>query len=315
MSIPEPVVVVFGPTAVGKTELLVELFSGLPGAEVITADSMQVYRHLNVGTAKPPAEVLERLPHHLIGVVEPTDQFNAGEFVRRADRLVGEIRQRGRLPVISGGTAYYLQSFVCGLPDGPPGDPGVRKELRRELADRGPEHLLEELARVDPVSRGRIDPADTYRLLRALEVHRTSGRPLSEFRKPSSPRGQYRILLIGLRREREQLYRRIDQRVEGMFAAGLVEEVRGLIAAGYRAQDPGLRGIGYREFFVMQAGCLPWGAVKELIQRNSRRYAKRQLTFFRAIPGAEWWDPEDPAAIKGRIDRFLDATGAGVAPP
>jgi tRNA dimethylallyltransferase len=305
----EPVVVVFGPTAVGKTELLLELFSGPMEAEVVAADSMQVYRHLDVGTAKPTPDILKRIPHHLIGVLEPDQQFNAGEFVKRADALVREISGRGRLAVVSGGTAYYLRSFLFGLPDAPPGDPDVRRQLKRELGERGLVPLLEELARVDPVTTGRIAPQDSYRVLRALEVYRSSGRPLSEFRNPSDPRGVFRTLLIGLERPREELYRRIDARVERMFAAGLAEELRRLMAAGYGREAPGMQGIGYREFFTMQAGCLPWGSLRELIKRNSRRYAKRQLTFFRAIPRVSWFDPRDVEAIKERIGEFRAVSG------
>ncbi|MBN1837344.1 MAG: tRNA (adenosine(37)-N6)-dimethylallyltransferase MiaA [Spirochaetales bacterium] len=310
-----PVVVIFGPTAVGKTDLLLRLFSESGGVEVIAADSMQVYRHLDVGTAKPGPEVLRRLPHHLIGVVDPKEQFNAGEFVRRADALVREVREKGRVPVISGGTAYYLRSFLYGLPDAPPGDAKVRRGLKRELAERGLEPLLEELGRVDPESRRRIAPRDSYRVLRALEVWRTAGRALTEFRRPDEPRAEYRALLVGLQRGREELYRRIDERVEAMFAAGLAEEVRGLLAAGYGPEDPGMRGIGYREFFSMKAGCLSWSGLKELIQGNSRRYAKRQLTFFRSIPGVAWFDPEDVESMRGAIEGFLEAEHAADAPP
>jgi tRNA dimethylallyltransferase len=309
-----PVVVIFGPTAVGKTDLLVQLFPETAEAEVIAADSMQVYRHLDVGTAKPGPEVLGRIPHHLISVVEPTHQFNAGEFVRRADALVRQIAARRRLPVVSGGTAYYLRSFLFGLPEAPAGDAEVRRRLRQELEEGGLEPLLQELERVDPVSRERIAPRDSYRVLRALEVWRTAGKPLVEFRTPSEARAEYRTLLIGLHRDREELYARIDERVEAMFAAGLVQEIRVLAAAGYGPGDPGMRGIGYQEFFTMKAGCLSWFGVKDLIQRNSRRYAKRQLTFFRSIPGVGWFDPRDFGRIRAEIRRFLAVAGSGGAP-
>jgi tRNA dimethylallyltransferase len=304
LNVRESVVVVFGPTAVGKTELLLELFPG-GEAEIVTADSMQVYRRLDVGTAKPTPDILRKLPHHLIGVVEPDQQFNAGEFVKRADALIREITGRGRLAVLSGGTAYYLRSFLFGLPDAPPGEAGVRKELKRELDERGLGPLLEELGRVDPVSKGRIAPRDSYRVLRALEVYRSSGRPLSEFRNPAEPRREHRTLLIGLERPREELYRRIEARVEQMFAAGLIDEVRSLMAAGYGPQAPGMRGIGYQEFFLMQSGCLSWGSLRELVKRNSRRYAKRQLTFFRAIPQVSWFSPGDVESIRKKIAEFL----------
>lgn len=264
---------------------------------------MQVYRHLDVGTAKPPVWLRERLPHHLLDVVDPDCQFDVGQFVHLADELVAQIVARGRHPVLCGGCAFYLRSFINGLPDSPPADAAVRAALKAELAERGLAALREELQRVDPVSCAAIGERDRYRLLRALEVYRTSGRPRSSFVNPEEPRGCYRFLLIGLERPREELYRRIDQRVEQMMAAGLAAEVRDLLGRGYTAADPGLRGIGYREF--LSAG--PEGQpspqqVEEEIKGNSRRYAKRQITFFRSLPGVHWHHPQDVPALQALVE-------------
>jgi tRNA dimethylallyltransferase len=258
---------------------------------------MQVYRHMDVGTAKPPAWLRERLPHHLLDVVDPDRQFNVGEFVHRADELVAQIVARGRHPVLCGGCAFYLRSFINGLPDSPPADAEVRAALKAELAERGLAALRQELERVDPVSCAAIGEQDGYRLLRALEVYRTSGRPRSAFVNPDVPRDCYRFLLIGLERPREELYRRIDRRVEQMIAAGLAAEVKALLARGYTAADPGMRGIGYREFFT--AGPQE---VEEAIKGNSRRYAKRQITFFRSLPGVHWHHPEDVPALQALVE-------------
>ena len=301
----EPVIVVFGPTAVGKTGFIELLFSRLSNIEIINADSMQVYRYLNVGTAKPSDQLRERITHHLIDVVEPTFQFNAGQFVHRAERLLPEIRGRGKTPILCGGTAYYLRSFITGLPDSPPGDPSIRRELKRELEDRGVQPLLDELARVDPRTRARLKDQDTYRIIRALEVYRGSGRPLSSYVNPNKPRQGYVFLLLGLKREREQLYTRIGERVERMFRDGLVEEVKALLRMGFGFEDPGMRGIGYREFFHLQKGCTTLGGVKEMIKRNSRRYAKRQITFFKSLEGVVWASPDDLDAASFRIKEFL----------
>jgi tRNA dimethylallyltransferase len=301
----EPVLVLFGPTAVGKTELLERLSAAFPRLEVINADSMQVYRGLDVGTAKPSREVLDRIPHHLIDVVDPNTQFSAGEFVRRAELLYGELRSRGALPLLCGGSAYYLRSFICGLPEAPASDSEVRRELKRQLRGGGLAGLLAELARVDPATRSAVAEGDRHRVLRALEVYRSTGRPLSSFDNPSRPRPGYRFLLIGLHRERRELYQRIDARVLEMFRRGLKEEVKELLRRGYGTEDPGLRGIGYREFLQMREGCQTLGEVREAVQRNSRRYAKRQLTFFNGLPEVRWVPAEAAEDAARLIDGFL----------
>jgi tRNA dimethylallyltransferase len=303
-----PLAILFGPTAVGKTELVERLAASCSRLEIVNADSMQVYRYLDIGTAKPSPALRKAVPHHLIDIVNPDVQFDAGQFVRRAERAVEEIRARGGLPLLCGGTAYYLRSFICGLAQAPASDPGVRRQLKEELARRGLAALLEELGRADPVTRAAVANADSYRVLRALEVYRGSGRPLSSFVNPDMPREDYSFLILGLARERVELYRRIDARVEGMFAAGLPDEMAGLLARGYGPADPGLRGIGYREFFQMQRGCWTLSDLREAIQRDSRRFAKRQITFFKSLPGVEWLPAGEPEAVTRRIGGFWAAS-------
>ena len=255
---------------------------------------MQVYRGMDIGTAKPSAEERERIPHHLIDIRNPDEQFNAGEFVRLAGLACLDIARRGKLPIISGGAGFYLKNFILGLPEAPPSDPEVRADLKRELREWGAAALMEELARGDPVSAGRIHINDQYRLLRALEVLRLSGRPLSSFQTTGGGFSDCRFLIIGLSRPREELYRRINERCAAMFRRGLPAEVRRLYEAGYTPQDPGLRAIGYREFFVEEPSGGVYrlsediAGVQALVAQNSRRYAKRQITFFAAIPGVRW---------------------------
>jgi tRNA dimethylallyltransferase len=303
-----PVLVLFGPTASGKTELLEQLFTGphpLCQAEVVSADSMQVYRGMDIGTAKPPADLVARLPHHLIDIRNPDEQFNAGDFVRLADAACVDIARRGTLPVVSGGTGFYLRNFVLGLPETPPSDPLIREAVQADLRSRGTGALMEELAACDPVSAARIHRNDTYRLARALEVFRTSSRPLSSYSAAgTAARGQYRFLILGLMRNREEVYRRINERCALMFRRGLPEEVARLRAAGYGPGDPGMKAIGYREFFMEEDP----ERVQALVARNSRRYAKRQITFFASIPQVKWISvdgdpPEDPV---GEIRRELE---------
>jgi len=294
---PIPVLILFGPTASGKTSILLKLAdrqSICP--EIISADSMQVYRGMNIGTAKPSADEREKLPHHLIDIRDPSEQFNAGDFVRLADETCLQITSRGKLPVISGGTGFYLKNFIMGLSEAPPCDNIIREQLKQELLKKGAACLMEELGSCDPVSAGRIHINDEYRLLRALEVYRVCSRPLSSFEVSSNEkRGNYKFIIIGLSRPREELYRRINSRCNDMFKKGLAAEVHSLYEAGYTPDDPGLRAIGYREFFVEDDDKHnKWRlsqdneGVQALVAQNSRRYAKRQITFFAGIPDVKW---------------------------
>ena len=295
-----PVLVLFGPTASGKTDILKKLFNK-GGAEIISADSMQVYRGMDIGTAKPSPEERARLPHHLIDIRDPDEQFNAGDFVRLAEEACIAAAGRGALPVVSGGTGFYLKNLVLGLSEAPPSDGSIRRELKEELKNKGAAVLMQELAAADPVSAGRIHINDVYRLLRALEVYRLSGRALSSYASAWNPHAgagedkrNFSFRLIGLRRNREELYRRIEERTAAMFGSGLPAEVRRLFEAGYTPDCPGLRAIGYREFFVEDSSS--WrlsedlAGVQALVARNSRRYAKRQITFFSSLPSVEWID-------------------------
>jgi tRNA dimethylallyltransferase len=272
---------------------------------VISADSMQVYRGMDIGTAKPSRADLARLPHHLLDIVDPAAQFSAGEFVRRADSLAAEIEARGKIPMVSGGTGFYLRSFLYGMPESPPSDPEVRRRLRDLEREQGILRLHEMLAARDPEAARRIPKNDRHRVLRALEVLETTGRSVYSFAWPSTPREDHEFLAIGLDRPRDELYRRIEARVDGMFRSGLVEEVKRLLEAGYGPRDPGMRGIGYREFLSMRKGCLGFREVREMVKADSRRYAKRQLTFLRAIPEVRWFDAREPDSPREALASFL----------
>ena len=301
------VLVLFGPTASGKTDLLLRLFGhgAAQRAEVVSADSMQVYRGMDIGTAKPSPEERLLLPHHLIDIRNPDEQFTAGDFVRLAREAINDIAGRGCIPIVAGGTGFYLRNLVLGLPEAPPSDQAIRDALKLELREKGAAALMEELARFDPVSAGKIHLNDEYRLLRALEVQRLCGRPLSSFNVSGGTGASgYDFRIIGLYRPREELYRRINERCAAMFAKGLPEEVQKLYDAGYTPRDPGLRAIGYREFFVEDppaSGVFRLSqdiaGVQALVAMNSRRYAKRQITFFSSLPGAEWMNPNEQLTI------------------
>ncbi len=310
-----PFACVFGPTAVGKTGLLVELLEGR--GEIVVADSMQVYRGLSIGAAKPDAGERARVRHHLLDIRNPDEQFHAGHFVEAAEGAVNDIAGRGGWPVVSGGTVFYFRSLLMGLPGTPPSDPERLAALREQLEDQGLSALHQRLAKVDPASAARISPADEYRTLRALEVYEVAGHPLSSFPTPKELREEIDVVLVALYRPREELYRRIEERVDRMMAAGLPAEVEVLLGAGYSPADPGLRGIGYREFceayhedpvrgmaFSTYPPALLAG-IAEVIKTNTRHYAKRQLTFLRSIPSVLWIDADDEARISEVLERFF----------
>ncbi len=300
----------FGPTGVGKTGLLAEQLRG--EAEVVNADSLQIYRGMDIGTGKPDLPTRAALPHHLIDILDPNEGFSVGAFVEAADRLVPEILSRGKIPVVSGGSAFYLKHFLLGLPGTPPVDPAIRDELSRAVERRGARALHAELEEADPEAARRIAPGDRYRIVRALEIVRSAGRPLSRYAPPGEPRTRYDFLVLGLERARAELYRRIDERVADMFARGLLAEVGALVEAGYGFRDPGMRGIGYREFAATLGAEPPrepegaeLASLRELVARNSRRYAKRQITFFRSLPLVRWVEADDGRTVREEIVRFI----------
>jgi tRNA dimethylallyltransferase len=296
-------IVLFGPTAVGKSEILTSLFDRR--FEVINADSMQVYRHMDVGTAKPHGDLLGGLPHHLVDIVEPSYQFNAGEFVMTAETLARQIWARGRVPVVCGGTAFYITSFLYGLPESPKGDPQARARLKELARVEGRDALVRLLRERDPGAAEKIPAGDTYRITRALEVLESTGESVFSFRWPRALRTDFRFLLLGLQRDREELYRRIEERVDRMFSEGLVEEVKELLSMGFGPADPGMRGIGYREILATRSGCQTLAGARSLIKRNSRRYAKRQITFFRSVTGVRWFEPSEAPRMRQAIEEFL----------
>jgi len=300
----EPIIFIFGPTGVGKTELLLDLdpqrFS------VINADSIQVYRHLDVGSAKASKAVRSAIEHHLIDICDPWEQFSVGNFIERADQACQMIHDQGKIPVISGGTAYYFKHFLYGLSEAPLSDENIRKSLSQRIETEGREWAYQYLQRIDPISAKRIHPSDMYRVSRALEVWETSGRPLSSYTIPTTVRNGMKPLVIGLIRESEVLRRRLNLRVQAMFDEGLVEEIRDLLKMGAQPWWPGLQGIGYREFFqAMEHGEWSRAIIADQIERNSRLYAKRQMTFFKSFADAKWFDPENKATILTEIERYL----------
>ncbi len=285
----KPLLILVGPTAVGKTEVSLRLAQALDG-EVVSADSRQVYRGMDIGTAKPSPAELAAVPHHLIDIKSPGEVISLGEYKQLAEACIADIQGRGRLPLLVGGTGQYVRAVVQGwtVPEVPP-QPDLRAELA-ELAERaGKDALFARLQALDPASAARIDPRNLRRVIRAIEVTLVSGRPFSAWQTHVPP--PFTPIQIGLTRPREQLYARADARIEGMFAAGFVAEVEKLLAAGYGPDSPGFSSLGYREVAAYLAGEHDLETAQLLIRRRTREFIRRQYNWFRLDdPAINWFD-------------------------
>jgi tRNA dimethylallyltransferase len=302
--------VLVGPTASGKTLLGAELAARLDG-EVVSADAFAVYRGLDIGTAKPGSEVRARVPHHLIDVADPRERYSAGMFIRDADRAIAEIRGRGRLPVVVGGTHFYVRALLRGLFPEPEKDPQLRRRLEEEW-DADPESVRARLATLDAEAAARVPFRDRQRTIRALEVSLLAGRPMTElWREHRSVAPRYTSLMLGLSLPRSELHARIGVRVEGMFAAGLLEEVRRLFAGGISARAHALRAIGYRECCRVLAGELSVDEAIEEAKAATRRLAKRQMTWLRAEGDLGWLAGAGENLLARAIARVEARRGTG----
>jgi tRNA dimethylallyltransferase len=307
-----PVVAIVGPTASGKSDLAIFLAERFQG-EVVNYDSVQIYRHLDIGTAKPAREERQRVPHHMIDIREPTELFTAGDYQREGRAVMEEIRLRGALPVLVGGTGLYLRALTEGLFNGPTRSLYWRNRMQL-IADRnGREHLHRLLNRLDPAAASRIAVRDKPKVMRALEVCLETGRALSKHleEKPRHPLAGFRICYIGLSPPRQELYRRIDGRVERMFERGLAEEVQELLARGIPRNAKPFDAIGYRHVLLDLESCRPLSETVSIIQRDTRRYAKRQLTWYRKQTNVTWFsgsgDSEEVQKIVySHVRQFLD---------
>jgi tRNA dimethylallyltransferase len=298
------VAVLVGPTAVGKTGVALKLAQEI-GAEIVNADSLQVYRELDLGTAKPTPADLALVPHHLVDVADPPEPYDASRYSHEARAVLADLHARGVIPLVVGGTGLYLKALLSGLfIEGVP-DPRIRRQLRQELTDRGLPHLYERLKRLDPASAWRLHPHDTYRILRALEVMEATGEPLSALHESHQFRDSpYQVLKLGLIRPREELNRRIEARVEAMLALGWLEEVEGLLSR-YPPDLKPLQALGYRHLIAFLQGRWTWEEAIELLKRDTRRYAKRQLTWFKADPEIRWHSPEQVPEMLAALKKFF----------
>lgn len=309
--VPVPVVAIVGATATGKSALALALAERLPaGGEIVNADALQVYRGFDVGTAKPDAALRRRVPHHLVDVLDPRERYSAGEFARLARRAIADIAGRGRLPIVVGGSGLYLRALLAGISPIPAADPRLRERLRRRAAAEGLEALAAELARLDPETASRLAPGDRQRVLRALEVALASGRPLSAW-IAEQPFGTQSIaaIRVGLTMPRSILYDRIAGRVARMVESGWLEEIRGLLGQGLGPELPAFQAIGYRQLAHHLRGEWPLARAMEETVRATRRFAKRQETWFRKEPDVTWFSAED---LDARIPQVLEHVQRGL---
>lgn len=289
--------IILGPTAVGKSALAIKLAQEFNG-EIINCDSMQVYQGFNIGTDKIPPEKRKGIPHHLLDITPPTYQFTAADFVRLSLQTMKEIWHRHHLPIITGGTGLYLQALLCGLFPGVGRHPEIREKLEAEAKNLGLDSLWKKLLTVDPEYAQKISPHDKIRIIRALEVYEATGLPLSHhFSRTKSFVKDFSIIKIGLKLKKSELYQKINQRVERMFASGLIEEVAQLLKQGISEDAPPFRALGYKYARQVLHQRLSKEEAIKLTQRDTRHYAKRQITWFRRMKGIHWYSPYQVSQI------------------
>lgn len=298
------ILILLGPTAVGKTEISLEIAKEF-NCEIVSVDSRQIYKLMDIGTAKPSPEIRKEIPHHLIDIVFPDEVFTAGDFCFEAEKIIEDISNRGRIPFLVGGTALYYWLF---LRNPMANLPRADKQLREELLKTDKARLYEELLNIDPESARRIHPNDLYRIVRAIEVFRLTGKPISFWysKQQSKSEKYYDILWIGLIRDRVELYDRINRRVNEMISKGLIDEVKALLDMGYSPELPAMKGHGYRELCEYFLGKISLDKAVEAIKRDTRHYAKRQITWFKKWIDIEWFHPDKVREIKDRIERWLN---------
>jgi len=299
------IAVICGPTGIGKTATAISLAESYDG-EIVGADSMQIYREMEIGTAKPTPKEQARIPHHMVDIIPPDAPFDAARYEKMARKAVDDLHRRGKLPVVAGGTGFYIKALTRGLFDTLPNDPVVRNRLQEEAETLGGRALHERLTACDPETARRLHPNDTYRTVRALEVFEVTGKPLSAHHQDHQFGDRpFRELKIGLSIPRETLYRRIDTRVDRMLRAGLLDEVRGLLEKGYTPELKSMQSIGYRHMADFLQGRLPWEEAVRTMKRDTRRYAKRQMVWFKADPEIHWLAPDQLEEMRGLVGEFL----------
>jgi len=296
-------VILLGPTGVGKSKLAIHLAETF-GGQIISADSMQVYRYMDIGTAKPTLQEQRRIRHHLIDLVTPDQPFHANLYRVLGRKAIEQLHLDGKPIWVVGGTGLYIRSLTQGLFNSPQIDPRVRERLKREAAEKGGDSLHGRLEKVDPKTASLVHPRDLFRIIRALEVFDSTGFPISFYREQHRfGERPYVSLKIGLEMDRKALYQRIDQRIDRMIDRGFLREVTELTGAGYGAGLKAMQGLGYKQMVQFLSGKMGWSEAVEQMKRDTRRYAKRQMTWFKVDPEVQW---RDESTDRGRI--FLEVS-------
>jgi len=301
------IIIICGPTALGKTSTAINL-AGTFNGEIIGADSMQIYRYMDIGTAKPTTDEQSRVAHHMIDLIDPDEHFDARQFAEMAYEKIMKLYVGGVTLFVVGGTGLYIKALVHGLFKASRSDMHVRERLQEQARIYGADSLYQRLRRHDPDTAERIHPNDSYRIIRALEVHELTGKPITAFQQEHGFKdNRFRALKIGLHINREVLYDRINHRVDAMIDSGFLDEVKRLLEMGYSDDLKSMQSIGYRHLIDFIKGRCSWDETMRTLKRDTRRYAKRQLTWFKADPEIIWREPGQLREIQRLIKKFLQA--------
>ncbi len=301
------IIVICGPTGVGKTAVAIEIAKAFNG-EIVSADSMQIYRYMDIGTAKPTPYEQACIPHHMIDIVDPDEPFDAAQFEKTAHEVIRKLHERGITPFVVGGTGLYIKALVHGLFRARPADSNVRIRLKEAAKVHGTRFLHKHLSKCDPDAAEKIHPNDTYRIIRALEIYEVTGKTISKHHHEHKFKETFfKVLKIGLHSDRKILYDRINRRVDAMIDEGLLDEVKGLLGMGYSAKLKSMQSIGYRHMVNFIQGRISWEEALRTLKRDTRRYAKRQLTWFKADSEIVWSEPDRLKDIHRIIKNWQDS--------
>ena len=299
----ETVLVIVGPTGIGKTDIAIEISKRI-SSEIVSADSRQIYRFMDIGTSKPSKETLEKYPHHFINILNPDEDYSAGQFAKEARKVIERISNRRNIPLITGGSGLYIKALLEGFFGADFRDDIIRKQLQQKLKEKGYKNLYNELEKVDPHGATQIHPNNTKRVLRNLEVYYITGKPISEFQKSQNDPANFKWIKFGLSINREQLYKRINQRVDKMLEEGLIDEVESILKKGYSPELNSLNSVGYKEAIHYLNGKISLEDCIDLIKQNTRNYAKRQIIWYRREKDIQWINME--IGNNSIVDRLLE---------
>jgi tRNA dimethylallyltransferase len=305
----KPLIIIAGPTAVGKTDISIEVAKKIDG-EIVSADSMQIYKYLDIGSAKPTKEEIQGVPHYLIDEIDPRTEFSVSQYRDLAKKYIDKIISKNKIPIVAGGTGLYVNSLIYDMDfSSAKSDNSIRERLTSEYERYGIEYLHSKLKEVDKDTAERIHPNNVRRVIRALEVYYSTGESIKDFSKDLKISEDYDYILIGLNRDREELYERVNKRVDIMVGSGLIDEVKKLVEMGLKVEDISMKGIGYKEVIAYLNGEYDLERAIELIKRNTRRYAKRQLTWFKRYRNMKWFNIDndsDKEKIINDIIQFVE---------